>query len=465
MKEEKERWKDVVRNGLSILPATVSTIMIIIRQVYYPESDTEVLINFLLLAMSWWAFLLLLKSVSNGVRVFNFCCVSYINIQAFLFNVSYGDVPSPLTDLPSFLNSICGIWLIMSLVELLASLAPWLRKVYQSTKKSDPKLGKEYESEGDQLEYGASNSFSVDDAGEKTTGGPKFTTPNSERTEGTKVRLRPQKRKKYFSLGAKTAPIVFLLVTLLLPLFPWPEHLIWFSTIKNICTVVFGSSIVDKSSLVILIFYFAFMFAAFITIYIAYVIAAYTWDRIKYEPSDPSTDIFGEYSSAIALLVVAWTGMSAARYTVNNGEGESADLISLLPSLFELLCLVVIGIVVLFIMFETARLILEQCVRRGTLLKTSMHLIYALVVQYAMGLLMGILRVFAIRNAIESILLFFFPDLDSSIEDRVHKVFNSALEQEVHGIAQDSKIRFESEHQKQFKRSGRRVRVRRRWRR
>lgn len=464
MKEGKESWKDTVRNGLSILPATASTMMIIIRQVYYPETDTETIINFLLLAMSWWAFLLLLKSVSNGARVFSFCCMAYINIQAFLFNVSYGDVPSPLTDLPSFLNSMCGVWLIMSLIELLAPLAPWLRKVYHSIKKFDPNPLEECEPGSEKTRHRKDAPFGTDDTVGKETDGPEFATSTPGHSDDTGGKPGSKRRKKYFSLGAKTAPIAFLLIALLLPLLPWPEHSRWYSNIKNICQVVFGSSITNQSSLVILIFYFAFMFAAFITLYIAYVIATYIWDQIKYRPSEPGTDIFGEYSSAIALLVVAWTGMSAARYTVHDGKGASSNLISMITPLFELMFQVIIGIIVVFIMFETARLILEQCVRKGTLLKTSMHLIYVLVVQYAVGLLMGILRIFAIRNAIESILLFFFPDLDSSIEERIHKVFNHALEREVRGVAQDSEIRFEDEHQKRIKKSGRRVWNRKGWR-
>lgn len=40
-----------------------------------------------------------------------------------------------------------------------------------------------------------------------------------------------------------------------------------------------------------------------------------------------------------------------------------------------------------------------------------MRLIFVLIVQYSMGLLMGVLRMFALRSVLESLLLFLPPDL------------------------------------------------------
>ncbi|MFQ7397767.1 MAG: hypothetical protein ACLRNW_08105 [Neglectibacter sp.] len=61
--------------------------------------------------------------------------------------------------------------------------------------------------------------------------------------------------------------------------------------------------------------------------------------------------------------------------------------------------------------FEAIRLVLKQCLQHGSLLKISMRLIFVLIVQYSMGLLMGVLRMFALRSVLESLLLFFLPDL------------------------------------------------------
>lgn len=89
-----------------------------------------------------------------------------------------------------------------------------------------------------------------------------------------------------------------------------------------------------------------------------------------------------------------------------------------------------------------------------------MHLVFVLIVQYTVGLLTGILRVFAIRDVIESILLFFMPDLEDSIEPKLNKVFRQALKNEVESIAEDADVKYREEHGKKRVKKGVRIRYR-----
>ena len=120
-------------------------------------------------------------------------------------------------------------------------------------------------------------------------------------------------------------------------------------------------------------------------------------------------------------------------------------------SLFGYALGILVGIIAVMVAFEAIRLVLKQCLQHGSLLKISMRLIFVLIVQYSMGLLMGVLRMFALRSVLESLLLFFLPDLGDSLEPEVTQVMNEALEREIEMASGGLQHRY-GEHQPRISR-------------
>ncbi|MFR1478151.1 MAG: hypothetical protein ACLSB9_21955 [Hydrogeniiclostridium mannosilyticum] len=111
---------------------------------------------------------------------------------------------------------------------------------------------------------------------------------------------------------------------------------------------------------------------------------------------------------------------------------------------------ILVGIIAVMVAFEAIRLVLKQCLQHGSLLKISMRLIFVLIVQYSMGLLMGVLRMFALRSVLESLLLFFLLYGDS-LEPEVTQVMNEALEREIEMASGGLQHRY-GEHQPRISR-------------
>lgn len=137
--------------------------------------------------------------------------------------------------------------------------------------------------------------------------------------------------------------------------------------------------------------------------------------------------------------------------SVQQAGTDGYQLVGFVSSLFGYALGILVGIIAVMVAFEAIRLVLKQCLQHGSLLKISMRLIFVLIVQYSMGLLMGVLRMFALRSVLESLLLFFLPDLGDSLEPEVTQVMNEALEREIEMASGGLQHRY-GEHQPRISR-------------
>ena len=161
---------------------------------------------------------------------------------------------------------------------------------------------------------------------------------------------------------------------------------------------------------------------------------------------------FEEYATPITLLIVVGTGVLAVG-KVNFDNGFNG--IDLIDKLFTCMLLIFFCFITLFFVFLSTRQVLKQCTEKGSLLKTSMHLVFVIITEYTMGLLTGILRIFAVRGIIEDLLLFFMPGLEDSIGPKVNNVLKKALDDEVEEISETSKVKHKppkkSKHRQGFR--------------
>lgn len=413
---------------LSALPPVAATLMIVFQQVYYPGANVEILFNVLFLAMSMLAFLPMSKRWTGAVRGFQLICTGYVNLLACLYNVSILGVASPLSDFSAFFNSFCGLWILISTLEMIMVVGPLIYKSYQNR----------WDGEWNRSVSGEKRNANRGRSGEPDFQNDTFpqtldscAVSHSNRTKST----NSKDKKPSFSTFSKIAPFLFIVCAIILPLMPRNIAPDWVKAVKEITTVVYGNWVEEMSTFVIVLLYIAMLFAACVTLYVLYILSVYMLGRIRKDPSSKGAgDLFQEYSTPIALFIVASTVTLAIRQ-VSGGNGIND--VTAIGGVFEWMLIVVVGIIVVFILVEAVRLVLCQCVEHGSLLKTAMRLVFTLLVQYTIEILTGILRVMAIRDVIESILLFFIPDLEGSIEPKAKNVLNNALDKEIKKLAQD----------------------------
>ena len=168
------------------------------------------------------------------------------------------------------------------------------------------------------------------------------------------------------------------------------------------------SEFLNHSNIIALVFYALALFALFFTGIVIFAIARYVLKRFSGNGDRPN--FFDEYGTSVVILIMIVPFLLSVQQVGTDGY----QLVGFVSSLFGYTLGILVGIIAVMVAFEAIRLILKQCLQHGSLLKISMRLVFVLIVQYSMGLLMGVLRMFALRSVLESLLLFFLPDLGDS---------------------------------------------------
>lgn len=462
------RFLQILRRYIfPLLPTLCAVALIVIQQTYYPFTHPIVLINILLLTMNLLEFapLLISRSVNS---VLHLSGTGFIAILAFLFNIEVGGISTPLSDFKAFLDSVCGLWTAILIVELVCLY----RHFVSSRRGMAPEQSFTGTNTGETSSGGSTGSGSVDNASGRNRVLGQSGPPASNRNMSLDTALGIA--NKYL--------IIYALAAVLLPFANWAllEQSGWMTSVRAIDQLIYGNKIRANNAAVLLLLYLLALFVIFIAVIVGINIVKYVLARhLSHNSQD---DFFEQYSTPIVVLVVAGAVVLAIRGTTTGEDtgglwtdaatlvedtgslwADAATLLGYITNLFAYMLAIIVAIIALLVAFETIRLVLNQCTKRGSLLKGSMQLVFILIVQYAMGLLMGVLRIFALRDVIESLLLFFLPDLDQSVEPEVKQVLDAGLKREVRQVSRDMHItQTKWEHQRQKPSGYRIVRKRRR---
>lgn len=237
-----------------------------------------------------------------------------------------------------------------------------------------------------------------------------------------------------FSWIAFFIVVGILIGIMALPLFQ-PEGLPqWYDRVHDLAGVVFSADLIDRSDLLTLILYFVMMIAIVAVVLFVLAIIYYVVKGILRDRHGGIKAILKKYSAPVIILGIVFV---AIRSLGDTGEGGIGLGFEVLGMLLESMLLAIIGIIGAFVLIEVVGLLLDECTAQISLLKVAMRLVFILAVQYTTNFITGILRVFAIKDVIESILLFFMPDLNVTIGAKIDQVFNSALEKEVCKLEND----------------------------
>lgn len=468
-------WETFHRHIFPFLPPLVAIASIIIQQIYYPAIESTISINILLLVVNLVEFFPFLYRSTN--RILHLIGVALIIILAFIFNIQVGGVSSPLSNFKAFMDSICGLWVVLLILEVLS-----LQFAYLAHNTSpDPSRPR---GDNDETLISPGSSRNTDErpmeyvlGSETSVGTNEANGPLRENTPSANNRDRTQTTSDIISKSkANLFLVVFAIIAILLPFASWAsfEQSSWMQSVRAITKFIFGNAVDKNNVAVVLLLYLLGLFVIAIAVIVGITIVRYVLARYLSHNSSQE-DFFEEYSTPIIILVVAGAlvlairSSSVAASTTSSTDSLESSwhgmslVLGYITSLFAYMLCIIVAIIALLVAFETIRLVLKQCMKRGSLLKGSMQLIFALIVQYAMGLLTGILRIFALKDVIESLLLFFLPDLEQSIEPDVKQVLDTALKREVKQIAEDMGIAQPFwKHQRQRRSGCRIVRKRRR---
>lgn len=418
------RFLQILRRYIfSLLPPLCAAALIVIQQTYYPYINSTILFNTLLLAMNFLEFTPLLTSrpIDSALHLSG---TSFIAILALLFNIEVGNISTPLSDFKAFMNSVCGLWIAILIAELVCLYLCFV----SSRRRTTPQ-----------------QSFVGTDTGETLSGGSTESLKN--KASGQSDPTAPSRNISLdAALGIANKYLIgYVAAAALLPFANWAslKQSGWMDSVSAINQLIYGK-IPTNSTSVSLLLYLIALFVISIAIVVGINIVKYVLAR--YLSHSPQDDFFAQYSTPIVVLIVAGAAMLTIRSSTN-GNGDqvgpwpgATNLLGYVANLFAYILATIVAIIALLVAFETIRLVLNQCTKRGSLLKGSMQLIFILIVQYAMGLLMGILRIFALRDVIESLLLFFMPDLGHSVEPEVKQVLDAGLEREVRQVSRDMQI-------------------------
>lgn len=433
-------WKRISHRVFPLLPPLTAAAIVAFQQIYCPNAQVSTIINIVFLALNLLEFLPVVQSQPIKGIIKYVVGTFFIMVFAFIYNVCIVGVPSPLSAFPAFLNSICGMWALISVLELTVFVCV----VFYH--------GRPIKSVGSGGATGVIPSVSAQtensSSGRQPVVGGQASDFNGMPPQPNATGTPDGNRYHYCK--PKLVFVAFFLCAIILPLIPWRSATRWMQSVREITASVFGNEIKNQDALVVIITYIFLIFVGMATLYILYEMAVYLITRHRGQGSEQT--FFEEYATPITLLIVVGTGVLAVG-KVNFDNGFNG--IDLIAKLFTWLLSIVIGIITLFVLFESTRQVLKQCTEKGSLLKTSMHLVFVIITEYTMGLLTGILRIFAVRGIIEDLLLFFMPGLEDSIGPKVNNVLKKALDDEVEEISETSKVKHKppkkSKHRQGFR--------------
>lgn len=404
----KPHGKNILLFVISLLPLLAAILLFLWGQIYDPYAQAGVIINVLLILLNVFNFLLLLKLWKSARRLIGPVGTACISLLAFLYNVCVRGTPPPLSDFKGFFNSMCGLWLLITVAEAVLFVIWAIRRNRRLVRSIDKWLGPD-------------------------SGGGNGPGPNPPPVT---PRRKPGRGKDWWvDLRAWGIFVFILVVAFALPFLPISWLGDWMESARGICTLVYGDILTGKEDVLVLACYLLLVFTGTATLVVLARLGQYMIAKcIRKNPDQSAEDFFEAYSGPISLIAVVTVVIIALR-SENKGPGSGGVQVL---GWFTVIIFVIVGIILIGLtLFELVRLVLKQCMAKGTLLKLSIHLIFVLVVQYIIELLEGTLRVFALRNVIESLLLFFIPDLEDSIDFDVKTVFQSALKKEVREIQEE----------------------------
>ena len=95
-----------------------------------------VTVNILLLVLNSFSYVGLLRGEKSTEKSVAIAAAGFITLMAFVFNTCVAEIPTPLSNAGIFMNSLCGMWVLVAAVQGISLLiqAAWQTTAAQETK-------------------------------------------------------------------------------------------------------------------------------------------------------------------------------------------------------------------------------------------------------------------------------------------------------------------------------------------
>lgn len=143
-----------------LLPPLTAAVVLLCQQMASSNPSGVVTVNILLLVLNFFSYVWLLRGEKSTEKSVAIAAAGFITLMAFVFNTCVAGIPTPLSDTGIFMNSLCGMWVLVAVVQGISLLIQAVLQptVEQETGASETNVWNRLQKVGGQLKPKATNS-------------------------------------------------------------------------------------------------------------------------------------------------------------------------------------------------------------------------------------------------------------------------------------------------------------------
>ena len=118
-----------------LLPPLTAAAVLLCQQMASSHPSGVVTVNILLLVLNFFSYVGLLRGEKSTEKSVAIAAAGFITLMAFVFNTCVAEIPTPLSNAGIFINSLCGMWILVAAVQGISLLiqAAWQPTAAQET--------------------------------------------------------------------------------------------------------------------------------------------------------------------------------------------------------------------------------------------------------------------------------------------------------------------------------------------
>ena len=142
-----------------LLPPLTAAVVLLCQQMASSNPSGVVTVNILLLVLNFFSYVGLLRGEKSTEKSVAIAAAGFITLMAFVFNTCVAGIPTPLSDTGIFMNSLCGMWVLVAVVQGISLLIQAVLQptVEQETGASETNVWNRLQKVGGQLKPKATN--------------------------------------------------------------------------------------------------------------------------------------------------------------------------------------------------------------------------------------------------------------------------------------------------------------------
>lgn len=163
MMENKSDKGGFWRRQSFLLPPLTAAVVLLCQQMASSNPSGVVTVNILLLVLNFFSYVGLLRGEKSTEKSVAIAAAGFITLMAFVFNTCVAGIPTPLSDTGIFMNSLCGMWVLVAVVQGISLLIQAVLQptVEQETGASETNVWNRLQKVGGQLKPKATNSQEI----------------------------------------------------------------------------------------------------------------------------------------------------------------------------------------------------------------------------------------------------------------------------------------------------------------